>query len=338
MINLYPGPSKLHPSVSKSLLKVNELITYNHRSPEFMDLYKKTQLSLFKKLSIPQDYTLCFVSSATECWEIIAESYNGLSSLHIYNGNFGRKWYEITKKLGGDAREGKFEINDLPSLTENADLLCFTHCETSNGTYIPSKTFTLAKEKYPESLIAIDSTASLGAIHIDFEKTDIVFSSVQKCLGLPAGLGLLILSPRAIEITKNLNRNNHYNSICNLSLNAKKYQTTYTPNILGIYLLSTLLEKYGDSQSNEKILRKRQKHLIQKHKIELVSQNTKVSSPTVLAIKNNQPQDFICQKAQRGIIVGKGYGDWKSSSYRIANFPAHTLAELNKVFEKLNLT
>ncbi|MEL7002780.1 MAG: aminotransferase class V-fold PLP-dependent enzyme, partial [Bacteroidota bacterium] len=50
------------------------ILSANHRSQSFMDLYKKTQDLLRAKLNVPEDYFIFFTSSATECWEIIAQS------------------------------------------------------------------------------------------------------------------------------------------------------------------------------------------------------------------------------------------------------------------------
>ena len=59
----------------------------------------KTITLLKEKLDIPKDYTIFFTSSATECWEILAQSLIVTRSFHIYNGAFGEKWYDYTLRL-----------------------------------------------------------------------------------------------------------------------------------------------------------------------------------------------------------------------------------------------
>jgi phosphoserine aminotransferase len=39
--------------------------------------------------------------------------------------------------------------------------------------------------------------------------------------------------------------------------------------------------------------------------------------------------------SQDGLILGNGYGEYKHNTFRIANFPAHTLEEIKKLQEWL---
>ena len=88
MITFYPGPSKVYPQVEQYISEAfaSGLISSNHRSKGFMELLEQTIADLKAKLDVPAGYEVYFVSSATECWEIIAQSLLIDSSLHIYNG------------------------------------------------------------------------------------------------------------------------------------------------------------------------------------------------------------------------------------------------------------
>jgi phosphoserine aminotransferase len=82
----------------------------------------------------------------------------------------------------------------------------------------------------------------MAGIKLDFRLADIWYASVQKCFGLPAGLGLLICSPGAIKQAEELGERNHYNSLTFMKEMMNKWQTPFTPNVLGIYLLMRVLE------------------------------------------------------------------------------------------------
>ena len=335
MINLYPGPSKLNSSVSYFLSHIPEVVTMNHRSDLFMELYSLVKEKLFKKLHVPTDYELGFTSSATECWEIISQSFTK-EFHHVSNGAFGEKWHTASQKIGVKAVSNHFDINELPHVNSIIDnVICLTHCETSNGTYLPSHTISSIKRNNPTSIIAIDATSSLGGIHLNFNDADLVFASVQKCLGLPSGLGLLILSPKAIQ-EANSSSSKHYNSISNIVNNAKKHQTTHTPNILGIYLLNRLLDVMDDSIESEMKIRNRHTKIQGFYTPNFLTSNQEVLSPTVMALSVQNPTDLITTCTKESIILGKGYGDWKESSVRVANFPAHTLDELDQAFKIIN--
>ncbi len=60
--------------------------------------------------------------------------------------------------------------------------------------------------------------------------------------------------------------------------------------------------------------------------------------PTVLAFKGStekiQALHARCQA--NGIELGKGYGEWKKTTFRIANFPAHTKEDIETLINHLN--
>ena len=76
MITFYPGPSKVYPQVADYAAQAvrDGIVSMNHRSAGFMAIVQETVWLLHKKLVIPPDYHVALVSSATECWEIVAQS------------------------------------------------------------------------------------------------------------------------------------------------------------------------------------------------------------------------------------------------------------------------
>src|SRR5688572_22240560 len=99
MISFYPGPSRVHDEIPQYVKEAYKkgILSINHRSDGFMEISEKTIGLLREKLNIPKDYTVFYTSSATECWEIIAQSLVTKKSHHIFNGSFGQKWFEYTK-------------------------------------------------------------------------------------------------------------------------------------------------------------------------------------------------------------------------------------------------
>jgi len=92
MLSFYPGPSKVYPEVLGFIQEAFEegMVSINHRSPRFEQLLKSTLDSLHDKWNIPSDYTIYFISSATEAWEIVSQSLVEHKSMHLYNGAFGK--------------------------------------------------------------------------------------------------------------------------------------------------------------------------------------------------------------------------------------------------------
>lgn len=341
MLNFYPGPSKIYSKVKEYTADAFEsgILEQNHRSKPFMDLLRETLEVVKEKLAIPDDYEVFFTSSATECWEILAQSVLHGNVQFAYCGAFGKKWfkYAVTNpspnlsksidELKGIRGSRFFVDQQLKEIeiSANYDCFCAVQNETSNGTYIDNDQL----NRLPKHMLkCFDVTSSLGGQNIDYSTGDVFLSSVQKCLGLPSGMGILICSPKAIAAAEKLNERNHYNSFVFIRENFKKYQTHYTPNILNIYLLLRVLKSLDSIEIIAENIKKRAtdfyQFLEQCHDIEALVKNPETRSPTVLAI--NGEEKLIAKlknkAADNGIILGNGYGEWKNNSFRVANFPA----------------
>ncbi len=342
--SFYPGPSQVYAQVEGYLANAfhSGMLSANHRSAPFMDLYQNTVALFREKLLLPQDYQIFFTGSATECWEIISQSITGTgTTLHLHNGAFGQKWYEYSKKLvAQQATEYAFGLNEAPDIEKIApsDVLCITQNETSNGSQIPMPLLRKIRAQ-SDALIAVDAVSSMAGISFDWLQADIWLASVQKCFGLPAGLGLLICGPRAIDRAHQVAENNHYNSLRFIEKNAANYQTAYTPNVLGIYLLHSVLGQLPSISGTDHLLTRRAERYYSFFEKKpgfhaLISQKD-LRSQTVVVV-GAEPAKITALRAateKAGLILGKGYGPWAQSTFRIANFPAISEQAIDALLE-----
>ncbi len=349
MISFYPGPSRVHDEIPSWVKEAHKkgILSMNHRSPEFMDLYKKTVKLLKKKLNVPDDYGVYFTSSATECWEIIAQSLITSKSHHIHNGAFGEKWFDYTRRLHAASISIPFEIEQPLKASglifTDGEVICITQNETSNGTQVANDVIATIKRNNPDHLVAVDATSSMAGVSLRFENADIWFASVQKCFGLPAGLGIMVCGPEAIRKMEAIGESRHYNSLTLVHAMMEKWQTSCTPNVLGIYLLKCVLKKMDPIDITEKKLSKRLKKWNQffsnSKSLKVLVTDHAIQSRTVLAVKGN-PKLIEAVKAtakKQGLLVGEGYGKMKTETFRIANFPALKGKEIDKLMRFLKI-
>lgn len=343
MISFYPGPSRVHDEIPGYVQDAHELgvMSINHRSDAFMAISERTVSLLKERLNIPSDYTIFYTSSATECWEIIAQSLITDKSYHLYNGAFGQKWHEYTRRLHSGATAVPFGVEeklDPAKLTfPEEGVICITQNETSNGTQVPSALIKRIKKNHPQHLVAVDAVSSMAGIALDFKAADVWFASVQKCFGLPAGLGLMICSPQAIERSNHIAEKDHYNSLTFMTSMMTRWQTPCTPNVLGIYLLMRVLEDSDNiKDTQEKIVGRHEDwiaFLSEREKIRPLVSNGAVQSHTVVPVTGDADtlQHIKTLAKKNDILLGEGYGEWKSTTFRIANFPALKKKEIKKL-------
>jgi phosphoserine aminotransferase len=348
MITFAPGPSKVYDAVPQYLQDAyaQGILSANHRSAVFMNLYRDTEQLFREKLQVPADFTLLFTSSATESWEIISQSLVEQSSYHLYSGSFGKKWLEYAQYILPATQGQKLGANesipvDQLQLGPEVDLIAVTQNETANASQVPMTVLKALAARYPEKMIAVDTTSSMGGIALDFSLADVWYASVQKCFGLPAGLGILLLSGKAKEKVVRKGEKGRYNSLSFMLENAASYQTHYTPNVLGIYLLFRVLQDMDPIALVDTRLRLRMETLeqtiSQSAAFQLLVDNPATRSTTVAAISGEEQAIVAIKKAaeKEGMQLGGGYGPLKASSFRIANFPAITDAEFMRLVDFL---
>ena len=154
-------------------------------------------------------------------------------------------------------------------------------------------------------------------------------------------MAVLICSPRALEKAQRVGENRHYNSLLYMHEQMQRWQTTHTPNVLGIYLLMRTLE---DRAAIDKVDAQTQKRyqqwvacLSELKKIRLLVDDLALRSRTVIPIeaKPETINRLRTQAKQAGITLGNGYGDLKATTLRIANFPAILDKEIEQLIDFL---
>ncbi len=345
------GPSQLYQTVPSHISAAisGNIPSISHRSPEFTTVMKTAQNGLRELLRIPDDYHIFFFSSATEIWERLIQNCVEETSFHFINGSFGERFYWTAERL--QKKPAKVEVPmgqgfDISTvkIPDNTEMMCFTHNESSSGVMWQMDDIYKLHEQYPEKLISIDVVSSIPYPRIDYTKTDAVYFSVQKGFGLPAGLGVLILSPRAyaksIALEKKGLTTGSYHSFPVMKSFDDKGQTTETPNVLNIYLLGKVIQDYLEygiekirketDEKAEMLYRYFEKH----DRYPIAIKNKRDRSQTLVVIHTNGDSKKIVQALDKdNIEVGYGYGELKEKQVRIANFPAHSKADVEKLIE-----
>lgn len=329
------GPSQLDAAVPGLLQEIaaSGLLSLSHRGREFEAVYAEAEAGLRSQLDVPSDYRVYFVSSATESWSVLAECLVRERALHVWSGSFGERWAQQAQRLHPATVSLRFGVNEDPAdlllpAAAGIELVALTHNETSNTTRLSDDFIRAMRERYPAAIVAVDVTSSLGGDALPWSAADVWFGSVQKCLGLPAGLGVLICGPRAVARAAELNVQQQYNNLVAMEKYAQKRQTTHTPNVLGIALLAGVLRSRAPIAEVASTLAKRAEayyKLIEGHSVlrPLVSREASRSMVTIGVQAEAEVIERVKAEARaQGLLVASGYGEWKPTSLRIANFPA----------------
>ncbi len=361
------GPSQIYPTVPLHMQNAirHNIMSISHRGAEFKGIYKKASDGLRELLNIPADYEIVFLSSALEAMERVTQSMSHNNTFHIQTGFFGKIWMNIALELGKSPTFYQYfnwEKNLISKtslenikIPKSAELVCLTQNDTSTGFSIPMSEIYALKEKHPDKLFALDIVSSVPIVDNEYRYLDAVFFSVQKGFGLPAGLSVLILSPNSVKKAEKLSNTKNYSigsyhNLLKLVAKSRELQTNETPNVLGLYLLANVTADFLSIEvSNLKRRLDDQAHMLYSFFSEpeyYKDSQTKLSSSAYSAyIKEEKYQSkttpvfeilkgsegLVKFAAEKGLILGAGYNDFKNQHIRIANFPAHTEKDINKL-------
>lgn len=202
------------------------------------------------------------------------------------------------------------------------------------------------RKSHPNALVAVDVVSSLPYPNFDYNNIDTLFFSVQKCFGLPAGLGVWIVNDRCVKKAEELKAKGHqagaHHTLLELVSKAKENQTPSTPNALNIYLLSRVLESMLEKGA-EQIRKETDEKYELLHQLiaessflsESVENERHRSKTVIVANTAIEPSVINGYLKQFNMAVGSGYGSYKTSQIRIANFPAHSTAAIKELIEAL---
>lgn len=194
------GPTAKRPGWSSQALP-HELLARGIRAPEVVERFAHGLRLTRELLEVPDDWRLIYVpGSDTGAFEAALWSMLGERPVQVLAfENFGQVWATDIR----DHLELEPEILEAPwgafpdvSKVDPAKDLVFPWNGTTSGVKAPGADWIAADR---EGLVICDATSAAFAMPLPWDRLDVVTFSFQKALGGEAGLGVAVLSPRAIE-------------------------------------------------------------------------------------------------------------------------------------------
>jgi alanine-glyoxylate transaminase/serine-glyoxylate transaminase/serine-pyruvate transaminase len=249
-----PGPTNVPDRVQRAMLVAME----DHRSSKFPDLSTSVLRDLKKVFKTTEGQVFIFPSSGTGAWE--AALTNTLSPgdkvLASRFGQFSHLWVDMAQRLGFDVEVQEIEWWEGVPLEQTEEVLradkkheikAILACQNETATGVTSDIAGLRKVMdaagHP-ALLCVDAVSSLGSIdfRMDEWRVDLAVSGSQKGLMLPAGLGILGVSQKALAATQSAKSRRCYFDLADMiSTNPSGY-FPYTPALPMLYGLREAID------------------------------------------------------------------------------------------------
>lgn len=340
MIYFTVGPAQLHQKFNVFLKEAmkKDVPSVSHRGIFFTSLYLDLQKNLHKLLRLPKGGRVTFFSSASECMERTIEGFSAKTSLHFVSGSFGQRAYDFAVRSGRQATaidmevDGSFSLDKVP--TDICPEIVFTtHNETSSGQIIPGEFIKSLRKRFPGAVIICDATSSAPFLDFDTKDVDVIFFSVQKLFGMPAGLAVCTINAKTISKA----RKGVFRDFKDMLELGKKGMTLETPNVLLLYILNLVTKDYlktGIVKLRETIKLRAQK-IYGSVRLPMYIQNSSWRSDFVLVFKTKNSVKVVDMLAKAGCTIATGYDEEKMTRIRIGNFPQHSAANVDKLLKLL---
>lgn len=339
---LIPGPTEVPADVL--LQQTKPMIS--HRGSEYTALYTGIIGKIGKYFATGQNVTV-HTASGTIWMDIAGRNIVKKKALACVNGSFSERMALTVRDCGkevdilsvdwGKAIKPEMVTEKLASGGYDTVTVC--HNETSTGVRSPVGDIGAAiKKEHPDVMFVVDAVSSAGGdlLEPDKLKTDLLFTSTQKCFALPPGLSIGVVSPAALARAREVPGRGHYTDLVAIfDYYAKKQQNPTTPNISLLYALDYQL----DRMLAETAQKRYERHLAMAehtrkwgagHNIEMLPEKG-YESVTVSTMKNSLKKnigDLNKELAKRGYQIANGYGKLKDLSFRIGHMGEWTPDEI----------
>lgn len=249
-----PGPTNIPDRVQRAMMIAME----DHRSSKFPDLSTSVLRDLKKVYRTEEGQVFIFPSSGTGAWE--AALTNTLSPgdkvLAFSFGQFSHLWIDMAQRLGFDVVAEEVEwgegvplerTEEILRADKNHEIKAILACHNETATGVTSDIGGLRRvmdETGHPALLAVDAVSSLASIDFEMDEwgVDLAVSGSQKGLMLPAGLGILATSQKALKALETAKSKRCYFDLADMIKHNPGGYFPYTPALPMLYGLREALD------------------------------------------------------------------------------------------------
>jgi len=206
-----PGPSSVHPLVSKAI----SAPVLGHLDPQFLSVMNESTSLMQSVFETANEQTMAMPGTGSSGMEAVFVNLlePGDKVIICVHGLFGERMVDMADRIGCaavvvEAPWGEhITLEQVEKALENhpdAKMLAIVQAETSTGVYQPLAD--ISKLVHAAGLLfVVDAVTSLGGMEVGVDKhgIDAVFSGTQKNLSVPPGLAPVSFGHNALKVLDN---------------------------------------------------------------------------------------------------------------------------------------
>ena len=336
----FPGPTEVRAEVLAAMTR----LMIPHRGKAFESLYADLQESLRPIFRTTRPVYVSS-SSATGLMEAGVRCAPEGRLLAIVNGAFSARFAAIARACGREIDLLEMPYGEIATLDMVEDALrrqryavvTVAHSETSTGALHDVRGIT-ALVRAAGAVCLVDSVTGIGGAELEFDawELDYAFTGSQKALAMPPGLAFAAATPAFIAAARSTVGRGLYFDLVEFDAYAAKHQTPNTPAISLLYAAQVQLPAIVAESLEARWARHGEMarmtyawvdELRERHGDAFgVLAREGARTPTVTSI--TIPATFTASTlvkavAERGFIIGNGYGKNRETTFRIGHMGDH---------------
>lgn len=238
LILFITGPTWLRPEVRAA----GTLPEFGHRDAENAKRFGPIFADLRRLARVGREWEVMLINgSGSTAMEAAVRSLvaDGETVLNVSVGAFGDLFHKMAVQNGKKAAQVRFAAGEAvdPARLEQAlvehrpAVVTLTHNETSTGVVNDIEGLCRQVRRHG-ALPVVDGVSIFGGADVRIPEAEptLYVTSTQKCLGLPAGFGIVFASPEALDKAKGVSNRGYSSDLLNQVNSARKGQTLTTPN------------------------------------------------------------------------------------------------------------
>ncbi len=203
---MIPGPINFDPGVMRAM----SAPTAGHTAPEFIARFGETLDKVKQIFRAPSGTPFVIAGSGTLAMDLAVCNLvePGDRAVAIATGYFSERMITILERYGAVVTPLRAPVGGVASLEEiettlarvQPKILTLTHVDTSTGVAVDVRAITELGRRY-HALVIVDGVCSVAGMDLRQDEwgVDVTLTASQKAIGVPPGLALLVVSPRALD-------------------------------------------------------------------------------------------------------------------------------------------
>lgn len=338
---MIPGPIEFEPAVLAAMSEATD----SHFSPEFIETFGNALDLLKEVFYAPRGQPFVIAGSGTLAMDVAVVNLvePGDKALVVSGGYFGARFRDLLGHYGVQVTTLTAPIGDVPSLEEVEEalkgggfkLVTVTHVDTSTAVRAEVEALANMARQY-DTLTVVDGVAAAAGEKLlqDEWGVDVYLTASQKAIGVPPGLALLVVSPRAMDIFRSRMTpvSNYYADFANWLPIMEAYQerrASYfgTPPVNSILALEVSLRQILEEGMKSRFARhvlmgKAFRAAVEALGLDILPQREELAADTLSAVYFPDGVDgrMLAEVKRQGVIIAGGlHPEIKARYFRVGH-------------------